>query len=117
MAAVGACQTPDVAFSETPQDPPGLLTWLQGWYTSQCDGDWEHGEGIQIATLDNPGWRLRIPLAGTAWETKPFARLRVERDEHDWVHAWVEQATYHSACGPTNLSEALFVFREWVSAV
>jgi hypothetical protein len=109
------CDTPVVARTEVPEDPPGLLMWLQAWYTALCNGDWEHDEGIQIGTLDNPGWDLRIALTGTAWEAKPFERIKVERDEHDWVHAWVEDVIYNSACGPTNLSEALFIFREWVS--
>lgn len=112
----GACKTPVVDHVEVPEDPPGLLVWLQGWYSSLCDGDWEHAEAIHIGTLDNPGWRVRIPLVATCWETKPFERTEVQRDEHDWVHAWVEDGFYHSACGPTNLSEALFIFREWISA-
>lgn len=84
------CETPAVAPPDVPEDPPGLLMWLQGWYTAHCDGDWEHDEGIRIGTLDNPGWSLRIRLTDTAWETKPFERVKVERDEHDWVNAWVD---------------------------
>ncbi|MGK7942612.1 MAG: Imm53 family immunity protein [Crocosphaera sp.] len=25
--------------------------WLQDWYTSQCNGEWEHTYGIDIKTL------------------------------------------------------------------
>jgi hypothetical protein len=32
-----------------------ILPWLQGWYATQCDGDWEHEYGVSIETLDNPG--------------------------------------------------------------
>ena len=39
------------------------LRKLQSWYQAQCDEDWEHGEGITIETLDNPGWSLEIALA------------------------------------------------------
>lgn len=31
------------------------LIWLLTWYESQCDGDWEHGNGVHInpwITLD-----------------------------------------------------------------
>jgi len=41
------------------------LTWLQGCYMSNCNGDWEHLYGVRIETLDNPGWTLRVELAGT----------------------------------------------------
>jgi hypothetical protein len=101
---------------DVPDDPPGLLMWLQGWFTAMCDGDWEHGEGVRIETLDNPGWRVHIELAGAGMADNEFERVRIQRDEHDWVHAWVERESFEIACGPTNLSEALYTFREWVSA-
>jgi hypothetical protein len=56
------------------------LTWLQGWYLSQCDGDWEHGHGVDIGTLDNPGWRVEIRVAetelraGHSWQCGRTAR-------------------------------------------
>jgi hypothetical protein len=43
-----------------------LLEWLQGWYRSQCNGDWEHCYELVIETLDNPGWSISIPLEGTS---------------------------------------------------
>ena len=42
-----------------------MLTWLEGWYTRCCDGEWEHRYGVCIETLDNPGWLIRIDLTGT----------------------------------------------------
>ena len=44
------------------------LAWIENWYQSQCHGDWEHDYGIKIETLDNPGWRVVIDLAGTELE-------------------------------------------------
>ena len=34
--------------------PQSMMGFLQSWYQSQCDGDWEHEFGIRIETLDNP---------------------------------------------------------------
>ena len=42
---------------------PNALQALQQWYLAQCDGDWEHGYGVSITTLDNPGWSLDITAA------------------------------------------------------
>lgn len=92
---------------------PGALTWLQAWYATQCDGDWEHGEGIHIGTLDNPGWRVAISLSGTALEMRPKDRATVARSDHDWCTTWVEDAKFHAACGPLNLGEAIHAFRKW----
>jgi hypothetical protein len=86
---------------------------LQGWYASRCDGDWEHGLGVRIETLDNPGWMLRIDLGGTDQAAVPFERVEVHRSEHDWYEAWVDDSTFQVACGPLNLGEAIHSFRTW----
>lgn len=101
---------------DVPEDGPGLLIWIQGWFTSMCDGDWEHGRGVTVETLDNPGWMLRVELVGTGLEDRTFDRLETQRDEHDWVHAWIADGLFEVACGPMNLSEALWIFREWATA-
>lgn len=92
---------------------PGPLAWLQGWYTAQCDGDWEHQYGITIGTLDNPGWQVRVDLVGTSMHGVEMDRVEVHRDEHDWLVCWVENSVFESACGPTNLGEAVHEFRTW----
>ncbi|MDQ7778906.1 MAG: Imm53 family immunity protein, partial [Planctomycetota bacterium] len=48
------------------------LIELQKWFAGHCNGDWEHGAGITITTLDNPGWGVDISLEGTELENKPF---------------------------------------------
>ena len=49
-----------------------VLSQLQQWYARQCDGDWEHQYGVKVDTLDNPGWRVTIDLAGTDLEGRQF---------------------------------------------
>src|SRR5262245_8145932 len=92
-----------------------VLDWLQGWYTSQCDGEWEHEHGITIATLDNPGWSVEIPLA----ETVLSDRLRVKGErhlsEHNWLVYEVKDVKFKGFCGPENLSDLLDVFRTAVT--
>jgi len=92
------------------------LVWLQGWYTSLCDGDWEHGQGISIDTLDNPGWSVKIDLEFTPCEGRPYERAELHRGEHDWHITWVDQSVFNAACGPLNLGEVLHLFRAWVQA-
>jgi hypothetical protein len=45
---------------------------LQQWYLAQCDGDWEHEWGVQIGTLDNPGWVMAPSRLGDG--SIPIAR-------------------------------------------
>ncbi|UBU13523.1 immunity 53 family protein [Nonomuraea gerenzanensis] len=86
------------------------LSYLQTWYASQCDGDWEHGYGVTIDTLDNPGWRLEIDLVGTSLEGVSKDRMEVDRSDDGWVHVWSDGAQFHGACGPLNLGEMLDAF-------
>ena len=88
----------------------GPLERLQRWYLAQCDGEWEHSYGVEIGTLDNPGWILKIDLKDAP---RPFDRLETHRTEDDWVVCWLEEASFHAACGPLNLEEALGIFLDW----
>lgn len=90
------------------------LSWLQQWYQSQANGDWEHQQGISIGTIDNPGWRVAIELRGTPLAKKSFARLEIEKSDTDWMHCWIDGDVFNIACGPQNLTSALSIFRDWV---
>jgi hypothetical protein len=92
------------------------MTWLQGWYLSQCDGDWEHTHGIEIGNIDNPGWRVAIGLADTALQSRLFAAAREMRTEQDWIDCRVEGGVFKGFGGPLNLEEILGVFRRWVES-
>ena len=92
------------------EEPRDTLYLLQRWYSQQCDGEWEHGYGVRIDTLDNPGWSLRIELTDTPLQDEIHDWSKVERSEHDWVHWRVQDRVFEAACGPTNLNEAILAF-------
>jgi hypothetical protein len=71
-----------------------IIEWLEDWYLSQCNGDWEHSYyGLKISTLDNPGWSVKINLQETILENKSFESLVKERTEHDWIHCRLKEVT------------------------
>jgi len=76
-----------------------LLRWLQGWYARWCDEDWEHTYGVEIGTLDNPGWRVKIDLLGTGFEDQPFTDIHQEVDEDNWVVCRVRNNVFEGAGG------------------
>lgn len=86
------------------------LTRLQRWWLANIDGDWEHGSGIRISTLDNPGWRVSINVKMPSQHPFEIARIEVERSEHDWYHCWTESGMFEGAGGPENLRDILRVF-------
>jgi hypothetical protein len=91
------------------------LEWLQAWYLKQCDGDWEHGYGVKIDTLDNPGWSVSISLIGTELERRTFNEISREASETDWIKCWLDDNCFEAVGGPLNLPEILDVFRKWAS--
>jgi hypothetical protein len=86
---------------------------LQSWYAAQCDGDWEHDFGVTIESLDNPGWRVRIQLDGTALASVPYEEVTDLAPERDWIHTRVEGTTFHGAGGPHMLDAILGRFLDW----
>lgn len=100
-------------FDEFDDHAPGTLTWLQAWYAAQCDGVWEHGYGISIETLDNPGWSLKIGLRGIPIAGTPFVDREVHRGEHDWIVLQLAGEEFRGSCGPLNLGEVIHEFRLW----
>jgi hypothetical protein len=97
----------------------GELDRLQAWYLAQCDGDWEHGFGVSIQTLDNPGWQVTVDLKGTSLADLLFLPVArgVEPDEADWVHCKVEGHQFLGHGGAENLGEILRIFLEWAGAL
>jgi len=78
-----------------------------------ADGDWEHGEGITVESLDNPGWMVRISLAGTFLEDQDFAAIEAESSEEDWYVCRVEGRFFEAAGGVNNLANMIDVFYGW----
>jgi len=91
---------------------------LQAWFAAHCDGEWEQGDGIEIHTLDNLGWRVAIGLEGTALEDRPFAAVE-ENYAHDteWLRCWVEDGQFQGAGGPAQLTRIVQIFLAWARRV
>jgi hypothetical protein len=89
------------------------FSWLEEWYSSRCNGDWEHQYGVEIGTLDNPGWSVKIDLIGTKAENSTLDRTKLERSKQDWICYFIEKHQFTAYCGPQNLSEAIEVFAKW----
>jgi len=94
------------------------LAWLQQWYLSHCNGDWEHQNGVSIETLDNPGWHLTVNLTGTALQWRKFKDVRIERTELDWIDCRIlgqpDAPAFHGHGGALNLTEIVEILRCWV---
>ena len=90
--------------------------YLQEWYLEQCNGDWEHEFGIKIDTLDNPGWSLKIDLTGTPLEEKSFTKIKHDITDDNWIRCWVAEKKFQAGGGPSNLTDLVRIFIEWVNS-
>ncbi len=87
------------------------LTALQRWYESRCDGVWEHAHAIEIATLDNPGWKVKLDGGSFC----KMIDLAIERDESDWISVRATGAEFAGYGGAGNLAELLALAVEWIN--
>ena len=98
------------------------LKALQEWYLSQCNEDWEHTYGVEIGTLDNPGWSLKVDLADTSLEEVGYAGhsygvgANSEPDSQDWLICKVEDRKFIGYGGPRKLDEMIDIFLLWANA-
>lgn len=92
-----------------------ILERLQEWYQVECNGDWEHSYGVTIATLDNPGWIVKVDLRETEWENLSLPRRETLRSENDWLQVEISDYQFVGCGGPKNLSEILKEFFDLVS--
>jgi hypothetical protein len=95
------------------QSTDRALARLQRWYSAQCDGDWEHGFGVRIETLDNPGWMVTINLKDTPLETVVFPEVHDLDDEREWLDCKVADCEFRGAGGPHMLGVIVETFVRW----
>lgn len=94
----------------------GVLDDLRSWYVAQCDGEWEHTYGIQIETMDNPGWSVEIALRDTILEGKPFDPIEEGSETDDapsWIRYGLEGSKFRGFGDPGRLEQILVVFLDW----
>lgn len=92
------------------------FVWLIQWFDRHCDGDWEHQYGIELETLDNPGWSLKITIQETELQDKQFEEIAIERSESDWIFCKTNKGFFEGNCGVHNLPELIQNFREWAES-
>ena len=94
-----------------------LLQKLCEWYEEQCNGDWEHGSGVRIETLDNPGWIVKIDLHETASENIVFDRVMFDEGKGNWLTCSKDGTSFQGAGDPSKLPVILEHFLKFVGKV
>ena len=93
-----------------------VLKWLEDWYSKKCNGDWEHTFGLQINTIDNPGWSISIDIKETSLEGLQIPYACFENSEDDWYCYKVENDKYDAFGDASKLEFLLLNFRKIVES-
>jgi hypothetical protein len=94
--------------------PRNNLEWLDGWYQRQCNGEWEHTQGVRLKSLDDPGWHLTINLAGTSAVNARPQELRLDTQSGGWLACSIAGECFEGSGDPRKLEQIIGVFRRWV---
>lgn len=90
-----------------------IVSELEKWYHTHCNGHWEHYYGVTIASSENAGWKLYVDLDNTELEGMPFEEKEIRRNDRDWLHCTVEGTLFNAEGGPANLQEMVAAFLSW----
>jgi hypothetical protein len=93
----------------------GPVDFLQSWYQSQANGEWERAHGVTIETLDTPAWMVTIDLAGTALDGQSMPAVRNERSPSDWLLCEVDHNQFCGQGDSRKLLVILEIFQRWAA--
>ncbi|MDA6070183.1 immunity 53 family protein [Flavobacterium sp. AC] len=88
-----------------------MINWIQNWYTENCDGEWEHHQGIKIETLDNPGWNVEINFNFTNTEVNNENWKVYEFSENDWIGYSIIDNIFNASGDSFKLNVILKIFK------
>ncbi len=90
------------------------LEWLDSWYQQQCNGEWEHSQGVQLEALEQRGWQLTISLTGTSAENAAPQTISLDSTAGDWIACSISPDRFEGSGDPRKLEQIIGVFRKWV---
>jgi hypothetical protein len=94
-----------------------ILDWIQQWFKDNCDGDWEHGDGIHITTLDKPGWEVMIDISKTSVANIHIDWVLNEASKEDWYGVKIENQKFNAAGDPGKLTFLLNLFKKMIEKI
>jgi len=91
-----------------------ILEQLIGWFSQQCNGLWEHGSGVTIESLDNPGWSVKINLRETPFEFTQLDEINLVKGDNNWIQCFKKDGDFIGAGDLSKLPAILEYFLTFV---
>jgi Immunity protein 53 len=89
------------------------LLAIEQWLGRQTEDYLSTEKAIQIETLDNPGWGVRVDLKGTSALSGDIDTAEFEENADYWFHCSIAQKKFIGYGGVHNLSSILTCFTSW----
>ena len=90
-----------------------VLERIEAWYKTQIDRGRDHALGVRIESLkDEPGWSVKIDLAGTPLSGLTLAPYKEGATDRDWLAYRIKDDCFEGKGDPTKLQALLFAFLE-----
>jgi hypothetical protein len=95
-----------------------ILQWIQDWFKTNCDGEWEKGDAIQITNIDSPaGWDVEIDISKTSIANLDIKWVLNENGKQDWYGVKIQNQRFRAAGDATKLAFLLGLFREMIEKI
>lgn len=88
--------------------------WLQQFFLSNCNGEWEHSYGCKIDTMSDPGWFFQFDLMETQHAGKFLEPLEDQSSALVWLRCKLEDGVFTAQCSPRRLGECIEILRDVV---
>ncbi|UOG40333.1 Imm53 family immunity protein [Leptospira noguchii] len=93
-----------------------MFSWLIEWRKSQCDGDWEHENGIAINTNRDRGWQVKIEANFTELDGVSIDHSLIQKGADDWYSFSLKNGKFLAEGDPKKLPIILEKFKEiWMA--
>lgn len=92
------------------------LDWLQLWYHSQCDGDWEHQYGVTMTLKKSEEWEFDIDLTYTEMQGIHLSDAEQSDPEGGWLRWRSDGWHFRAECSRKNVIAVIAEFRTWVES-
>ena len=102
------------------------LAWLHDWYRVQCNGTWEHTQGLHLSSLFKPGagansldqpagWKLFIELPHAPPRAYRHPRTFVmDSVDGRWLRCSITSQRFTGESDPESLEQIIGAFRRWM---
>ena len=94
-----------------------IIDWIQNWFKNNCDGEWEHGDVIQITTFENPGWEVEIDISNTSLANMNLKSILNEKGPHDWYGVKIENQKFIAIGDSGKLKFLLSLFKDMIEKI